>query len=811
MVKVTQCSDALGRTVTVKDNNGAITQYTYDALDNPITVSVEGQTRAFEYSSLSRMLKACNPETGTATCVSPLAASGLESYTYDANGNILTKTDARGITTRYSGYDALNRPSTIAYTKVVNSVDVPEGTPTVTWSYDQDFKGALSGVSVTKDSATYSTAYTHDAVGRISASTQNVASIPYTFSYKYSLADRLEEMTYPSGRVVKYLPDSAGRVSTIQNGTSGNYASIAYGNAGIPTMTMGNGIVETTAWNSRFQVTGLTAQKPPAAAALSLGFFRCAGLAATCTTGNNGTLRSQTIASPAFSATQTYTYDGINRLQTAAEAGTGAWTEGYKQSNVGNMWYDTAPGVRTGLPSLSDESPQSAAWFLANNRINGWGTGASGNLESQGGLPRTFTYDAENRQITATVSGVASTYIYDGEGQRVRKTVNGVTTTYVYDASGELAAEYTTQASASMCGTATCYLTVDHLGSTRLLTDSTGAVARRYDYLPFGQELLAGTGGRTTAMGYQAAADGFNPKFTGQMRDAETGLYYLRARYYSPAQGRFTGADPENAGARMGDPQSWNGYAYVGNDPLNYTDPTGEGIFGFIGGLVGGYFGGPLGGFLGALGGNAADAAIWGPDSTKFSGAPNLAGSLGGCGGPFGNCGGINGGVWDERSPIGPRVQDPGRFIFSFEEYKNGRLVLPGGDVAIYGLFGQGGVVLKVAGKRATHDMACAGLGFAVGSTGAAAISVSQPTIDKPFSQGGTPRTSTASEAFRDWTKGARGGRPLPAFEGGPFTGRPLTYRPTNSVGGFWARWLGPTGWVLTGVAAYQMNSCLSQ
>ena len=283
------------------------------------------------------------------------------------------------------------------------------------------------------------------------------------------------------------------------------------------------------------------------------------------------------------------------------------------------------------------------------------------------GFSAVYTYDAENRQITATVSGVVSTYIYDGEGQRVRKTVNGVTTTYVYDASGELAAEYTTQAAASVCGTATCYVTVDHLGSTRLLTDSAGAVARRYDYLPFGEELLAGTGGRTTAMGYQAAVDGFNPKFTGQMRDAETGLYYLRARYYSPAQGRFTGADPENAGARMGDPQSWNGYAYVGNDPLNYTDPTGEGIFGFIGGIVGGYFGGPLGGLLGALGGNAADAAIWGPDSTKFSGAPNLAGSLGGCGGPFGNCGGINGGAWDERSPIGPRVQDPGRFIFSYD------------------------------------------------------------------------------------------------------------------------------------------------
>jgi hypothetical protein len=105
-----------------------------------------------------------------------------------------------------------------------------------------------------------------------------------------------------------------------------------------------------------------------------------------------------------------------------------------------------------------------------------------------------------------------------------------VTTTYVYDASGQLAAEYATPSTVSSCGTATCYVTVDHLGSTRMVTDSTGKVATRYDYLPFGGELLAGTGGRTTTMGYQPGADSFNPKYTGQMRDQETGLDYTSTR-----------------------------------------------------------------------------------------------------------------------------------------------------------------------------------------------------------------------------------------------------------------------------------------
>ncbi len=76
-------------------------------------------------------------------------------------------------------------------------------------------------------------------------------------------------------------------------------------------------------------------------------------------------------------------------------------------------------------------------------------------------------------------------------------------------------------------------------------------------------------------------------KFTGQQKDGSTtGLDFFNARYLSGAQGRFTSADPGNAGASLGDPQSWNGYAYVNNNPLNLTDPSGmdAGGFAFCGG-----------------------------------------------------------------------------------------------------------------------------------------------------------------------------------------------------------------------------------
>jgi RHS repeat-associated protein len=135
----------------------------------------------------------------------------------------------------------------------------------------------------------------------------------------------------------------------------------------------------------------------------------------------------------------------------------------------------------------------------------------------------------------------------------------------------------------------------DQLGTPRMTFDKSGALAnvKRHDYLPFGEELFAGTGGRTTALGY--AGDSVRQKFTSKERDIETGLDYFGARYYGSTQGRFTSVDPYNivreaqvtaqsnpdkAAVQLAKylsfPQQWNRYAYVANNPLKYLDPTGE-------------------------------------------------------------------------------------------------------------------------------------------------------------------------------------------------------------------------------------------
>src|SRR5712692_2518423 len=106
------------------------------------------------------------------------------------------------------------------------------------------------------------------------------------------------------------------------------------------------------------------------------------------------------------------------------------------------------------------------------------------------------------------------------------------------------------------------WMVTDHLGTPRMILDQSGSLANvsRHDYLPFGEELFAGQGGRTQAQGY-SASDNVRQKFTGQQRDNETGLDYFNARYYGSAMGRFTGADPLYfTASRLGDPQQFNLY-----------------------------------------------------------------------------------------------------------------------------------------------------------------------------------------------------------------------------------------------------------
>jgi len=219
---------------------------------------------------------------------------------------------------------------------------------------------------------------------------------------------------------------------------------------------------------------------------------------------------------------------------------------------------------------------------------------AAGNQINDGSGPR--TYDAENRMLTATKGGVSSSYAYDADGRRVRRIIGAQETWQIYGIGGELLAEYAVGASPTTPQKEYGYrggqmlvvwdggetgdrqlqwLVQDHLGSTRMVVDRSGSLGgiKRHDFAPFGAELSAGVGIRSASNGY--SVDSVRQKFGSYERDNETGLDYAQARYYDNRQGRFLSVDPLISSGRPSSPQSWNRYSYVGNHPLELTDPTG--------------------------------------------------------------------------------------------------------------------------------------------------------------------------------------------------------------------------------------------
>jgi YD repeat-containing protein len=165
-------------------------------------------------------------------------------------------------------------------------------------------------------------------------------------------------------------------------------------------------------------------------------------------TTNNGNVQRQLIQAPSLNLTQVFTYDSLNRLASANESGgTGPWTQTYGYDRYGNRAV-TGAGDYIPAPALTPTS--TAAYTASTNRRNsaGYTYDLAGNMTNETST-RTMTFDAENRTATFNGGSGTTTYSYDGEGRRVRKVDNaGVTSVYVYNAQGQLAAEYSSQASA---------------------------------------------------------------------------------------------------------------------------------------------------------------------------------------------------------------------------------------------------------------------------------------------------------------------------------------------------------------------------
>jgi RHS repeat-associated protein len=187
-----------------------------------------------------------------------------------------------------------------------------------------------------------------------------------------------------------------------------------------------------------------------------------------------------------------------------------------------------------------------------------------------------YLWDFENRLSSVTLPGAGGTvsFKYDPFGRRIEKTSSSTTSIHAYDgdnlieetnATGAAVARYTQtqridEPLAMLRSAATSYYQADALGSVTSLSNTAGALAQTYTFDSFGKQ-TASSGSLT------------NPfQYTGRELDSETGLYYMRARYFDPQTGRFLSEDP------IGFKGGKNFYAYVGNNAINQTDPDGTGV-----------------------------------------------------------------------------------------------------------------------------------------------------------------------------------------------------------------------------------------
>jgi RHS repeat-associated protein len=612
-----------------------VTLYAYDTLGNLTCVEQHGdvasgtgcsavpssdatspwRVRRFSYDSLSRLLTAHNSESGTI------------SYQYDADGNLLQKTspapNQTGTATQTISYcyDALNRETGRAYSaQSCSNGLLPSGTAAVSYAYDQGGAAANAIGHMTSWSDQAGTgSYTFDVLGRMAGETRSINGVSKSLSYGYNLDGSMKTLTYPSGAVITYTPDTAGRdLSAVDNANAINYVTGAsYGPHGsITGLVSGNsasfaGITNSFSYNQRLQPVNMSAASP-SATVFSLNYdFRSGN-------GNNGNVFG-IVNNKDNSRNQTFTYDALNRLISAQNAGTDCtktlpggkteyWGNNYSYDSWGNL-------LAKSVSKCSAENLSLTA--LANNQLSGYGYDAAGNMTHDATSGFNYSYDQENR--IAGAGGFA--YTYDAEGNRVEKSNGSTGTLYWYmapgivaesDLSGNLQSEYVffdseRVARRDLPSNAVFYYFSDRLKTTNVVTDAQGNIKNESDFYPWGGELQF------------LANDSNHYKFNGKERDNETQLDYFGARYYSNGLGRYVTPDwaakPITVPyANFGNPQTLNLYSYSKNNPTTFGDPDGhcaEAISCTIEfGTVGSFLGGPVGTVVGALAGAAIGGTI---------------------------------------------------------------------------------------------------------------------------------------------------------------------------------------------------------
>jgi RHS repeat-associated protein len=608
-----QIVDALGRIIRVDEPTDeglgsptAPTQptfYYYDGNDNLSRVvqkEIGGvtQERKFKYDSLSRLTHEKQVEaTPTLDAYGVYGVPDPNNWTkvlkYDNLGRMVEATDARGVKTNFVEFDGLNR---------ILKVTFSDGTPQVLYNYDQprndengnpySNKGNLTRIE-TADGGTNrpntpvtTTEFDYDKMGRVAAHRQTIGSQTYNLEYGYNLAGKLTLQKYPSGKIVAMSYDTSGKLSGVTDQGRTYLSNLQYGSHGgaLSQMTLGNGIQQSLIYNDRLQIEKMTWAKNgnivqrydyTIGELNSQNQFKNNGKLAQIDSYNGGS-----VTSPTKQFTQKFDYDAVGRLKSETEFRGDNNQQSYKQifdyDRFGNRYLKVADNPSNQNPLLPTPIEENNIDKAKNQLVSNTGTtyDDAGNVTTDGKFRLLkYAYDANGRMYrTSSMDDVnQANSVYDASGQRVATQINGVWKFFVYDAFGKIVAEYGGTPATDEGGVK--YVHQDVQGSTRAITSVSGAVKARMDYQAFGEEISANVGQRT-AQGY-SSSDSLRQKYALTERDEASGLDHTWFRKHENRAGRWTSPDPYNGSMSIGNPQSFNRYSYVENDPLNFVDPSG--------------------------------------------------------------------------------------------------------------------------------------------------------------------------------------------------------------------------------------------
>lgn len=523
-----------GNVDTVTNASGDITNNDYDARDRLWkTFDAENRVTEYSYDVMSRL-----------STVKDNALVIAETRTYSNNGLVATVKDGNNRTTTYlyDGFDRLDRTT------------YPDAT------YEQQTYDANSNILTLRSRAGQVVSSTFDVLNRLS--TRSPASLPVQ-TMTYDLAGRRTKVATPvvagdpTSGDFQFFFDTAGRLyqQRMPDGKNVTYQLDAASNR--TKLTYPDGYFVDYVFD---QINRLTDLKLNGAATAAAHFDYSPLSLRKKLTFENG-------------CTVDYGYELDEDLNSIVQTFVGAsatFTYGYdkthlvKSQSVSDslfVWHPSAGGTTTyGAVNSLNQYPTVAGVAQTYN-TNGCLTGDG---------VWTFGYDSLRRLNSAAKSGVSLSFLYDPLDRQGQKTVGATKTRYIYDGvqriadyngtSGALITRYIFGTGfdeplieVTTGGTKT-YYHQDKLGSVVARSNLAGSVLSRYKYGPFGETpSLSGT-----TFGY-----------TGQRFDSEMDLYYYKARYYSPALGRFLQPDP------IGYLAGLNLYTYVNNQPLSYTDPTG--------------------------------------------------------------------------------------------------------------------------------------------------------------------------------------------------------------------------------------------